>query len=46
MVNAAVVGGDLLVLLALVMSIPFVILAVGIPIAVFVQVVLWVGRLL
>lgn len=38
--------GDLLVLAGILFCIPFVILAIGIPIALFVQLLLWVGRLL
>ena len=43
--HAAVIGGDVLALGTLVFSIPFVILAIGIPIALLVQLVLWAGRL-
>jgi hypothetical protein len=35
---------DVLMLLAVIVSIPFVILAVGIPIALIVQLLLWTGR--
>jgi hypothetical protein len=35
---------DVLMLLAVILSIPFVILAVGIPIALGVQLLLWIGR--
>lgn len=38
--------GDLLVLAGILFCIPFVILAIGIPITLFVQLLLWVGRLL
>ena len=37
-------GGDALTLLGVVFAIPFVILAIGIPIALVVQLVLWVVR--
>jgi hypothetical protein len=36
---------DVLMLLGVVFSIPFVILAVGMPIVLVVQLVLWIGRL-
>jgi hypothetical protein len=36
---------DVLTLLAVILSIPFVILAFGMPIALAVQAVLWIGRL-
>jgi hypothetical protein len=41
-----VAATDVLSLLALVFSIPFVILAVGLPIALALQLLLWLGRLL
>jgi hypothetical protein len=37
--------GDLLALLAVVVFIPFVMLGVGLPVVLAVQLVLWVGRL-
>jgi hypothetical protein len=37
---------DGLMLLAVILVIPFVILAVGIPLALVVQLLLWIGRLL
>jgi len=40
------VAGDLLMLVAIVFCFPLVILAIGIPIALFVQLLLWIGRLL
>jgi hypothetical protein len=39
-------AGDALALIGVVLAIPFVILAIGIPIALFVQLLLWIGRLL
>jgi hypothetical protein len=44
--HAAAVGGDVLAAVALVLCIPFMILAIGIPIALFVRALLWVGGLL
>lgn len=41
--RAAVVVGDLLAAVALVLCIPFVILAIGTPIAVCVRLLLWIG---
>ena len=41
-----VVVGDVLAAVALVLCIPFVILAIGIPIALFVRLLLWLGGLL
>jgi hypothetical protein len=38
-------GGNVLGLAALVFSIPFVILAVGLPLVLLVQIVLWIARL-
>ena len=40
------VTGDLLMLVGIVFCFPIVILAIGIPIALFVQLLLWIGRLL
>lgn len=37
-------AADVVLLLAVVFSLPFVILAVGIPIAALVQLLLWAGR--
>ena len=44
--RAAVVVGDLLGAVAIVLGIPFVILAIGIPIALSVRLLLWTGGLL
>ena len=44
--RAAVVVGDVLGVVAIVLCIPFVILAIGIPIALCVRLLLWIGRLL
>ena len=44
--RAAVVVGDLLGAAAIVLCIPFVILAIGTPIALFVRLLLWIGGLL
>lgn len=44
--RAAVVVGDLLGAAAIVLCIPFVILAIGTPIALFVRLLLWLGGLL
>ena len=44
--RAAVVVGDLLGAVAIVLCIPFVILAIGTPIALFVRLLLWIGGLL
>jgi hypothetical protein len=44
--RGAVVGGDLLGAMAIVLCIPFVSLAVGIPIALCVRLLLWIGGLL
>ena len=44
--RAAVVVGDLLGAMAIVLCIPFVILAIGIPIALCVRLLLWIGGLL
>ena len=40
--RATALGGDLLGAMALVLSIPFVILAIGIPIALCVRLLLWI----
>jgi hypothetical protein len=44
--RAAVVVGDLLAAMAIVLCIPFVILAIGIPIALCVRLLLWIAGLL
>jgi hypothetical protein len=44
--QAAVIVGDLLGTAAVVLSIPIVILAIGIPIALVVRLLLWIGGLL
>ena len=44
--RAAVVVGDLLGAIAIVLCIPFVILAIGMPIVLSVRLLLWLGRLL
>ena len=44
--RAAVVVGDLLGAVAIALCIPFVILAIGIPIALCLRLVLWIGALL
>ena len=44
--RAAVVVSDLLAAMAIVLCIPFMILAVGIPIASCVRLLLWIGGLL
>ena len=44
--RAALAVGDLLAALAIVLCIPFVILAIGIPIALCIRLVLWIGGLL
>jgi hypothetical protein len=44
--RGAVIVGDLLGAVALVLCIPFVILAIGIPIALCVRLLLWIGALL
>ena len=44
--RAAVVLGDLLGAMAIVLCIPFVILAIGIPIALCVRLLLWIGGVL
>lgn len=42
--QAGDIGRGVLELAAVVLSVPFVILAIGIPIALFVQLLLWVAR--
>ncbi len=44
--RAAAVVGDLLGAVAIILCIPFVILAIGIPIALGVRLLLWIGGLL
>jgi hypothetical protein len=44
--SAAVLVGDLLGAVAIVLCIPFVILAIGIPIALCLRLLLWIGGLL
>jgi hypothetical protein len=44
--RAVDVGGDVFVAAAVVLCIPFVVLAVGIPIALFVQLLIWIARLI
>jgi hypothetical protein len=44
--RAAVVVGDVLGAVAIVLCVPFVILAIGIPIALCLRLLLWVGGLL
>jgi hypothetical protein len=41
--RAAVLGGDLMGAVAVVLCVPFVILAIGTPIALCVRLLLWVG---
>ena len=43
--RAAMAGGELLAAMAIVLCIPFVILAIGIPIALAVQLLLWIAGL-
>jgi len=43
--RAAALVGDLFGTMAVVLSIPLVILAIGIPIALFVRLLLWIGGL-
>ena len=43
--RAASAGGDVLLLGGIILGIPFVILAIGIPIALLVQLLLWIIRL-
>lgn len=43
--RAVEVAGDVLLAAAVVMGFPLVILAIGIPIALVVQLLLWIGRL-
>ena len=44
--RAALAVGDLLTALAIVLCIPFVIVAIGTPIALCLRLLLWIGRLL
>jgi hypothetical protein len=44
--RAAMAGGELLAALAIVLCIPFVILAIGIPIALCVRFLLWITGML
>ena len=44
--RAALAVGDLLTALAILVCIPFVILAIGIPIALCIRLLLWIGGLL
>lgn len=44
--RAAVVVADLLQAVAIVLCIPFVILAIGLPIALFMRLLLWIGEVL
>jgi hypothetical protein len=44
--HAAVMAGDVLGAVAIVLGIPFVILAIGTPIALCVRLLLWIGELL
>ena len=44
--RAAAIGGELLALVGIVFCIPFVILAIGMPIALGVRLLLWVGGML
>ena len=44
--RAAMAGGELLAAMAIVLCIPFVILAIGIPIALGLRLLLWIGQLL
>ena len=44
--RAALAVGDLLAALAIVLCIPFVFLAIGIPIALCIRLLLWIGGLL
>ena len=44
--RAALLIGDLFAGVGIVLCIPFVILAIGIPIALFVRLLLWIGGLL
>lgn len=43
--RAASLGGDVLLLGGLILCVPFAILAVGVPIALLVQLLLWIVRL-
>lgn len=44
--DVAAAGEDVLLLAGVVLCIPAVILAIGIPIALFLQLLLWIGRLI
>lgn len=44
--RAALVIGDLLAAVGIVLGIPFVILAIGLPIALFVRFLLWIAAML
>ena len=44
--RAALAVGDLLAAVAIVLCVPFVILAIGLPIALCVRLLLWIGGLL
>lgn len=44
--TAVSLGGDALLFVGIILSIPFAILAVGIPIALLLQLLLWITRLL
>ena len=44
--RVAGVAGDVLVLLGIVLCVPFVILAIGIPIALCVRLLVWIGGML
>ena len=44
--RAAVIVGDLLGAMAIILCIPFVILAIGIPVVLCVRLLLWIGGLL
>ena len=44
--RAARVGADVGMLAGVIFAVPFVILAIGIPVALFVQLLLWILRLL
>ena len=46
MARAACIGaGDVVLMLGIAVAIPFVVLAVGLPIVLIVQLLLWLGRL-
>ena len=44
--RALIIAGDVLGAVAIVLCIPFAILAIGMPIALCVRLLLWIGRLL